>query len=409
MITIPKQHYVGLRSQKHGSDNESDQLPLGFATPYDDHTTKAFEKRKSTVDSWSKHGLSIWDPETKTYIPTLPLDAKIVDNSPVEGFRIAQEVRRVYWGGGNVVWRIEDPRGYELEISSSNLARILDCSTIKDGVIEGKCVWGRDKAQNILLPENSEPYKEAMDNTIRASTKVSLRDVSPGDVVLLKDGRTVTYLGLFNMLYTQASNEQYTSADYHRRSYYTKYDFIATKKRYIFKEVLKKVDYRQSSQGLKLGDTVISAASDLTISSIVQHQSIPLDLSSIADEVNQWLAQFSIIGNETVWFVSVKSVKDVKFFMVECTSPTISPDGYYHPRGIIVTNAPWDRDAPVRLYYVTQGQAVFHPVTFDSLCSNKYSTIAKARKPVDVSLLANCLWHELKAEIGGILYTPKID
>jgi hypothetical protein len=100
---------------------------LGFATPYEPNL-KAYEKRKSTIDSWVR----------SYYTTPVKIEPIIIDNVPLDNFKIAESVRRVYWGGGNVVWRIQDPRGFELEISSANLARIIDCVTIQHGVKGGE-------------------------------------------------------------------------------------------------------------------------------------------------------------------------------------------------------------------------------------------------------------------------------
>ena len=103
---------------------------------------------------------------------------------PLEGFEVAKSVRRSGWSGsGNVVWRVADPRGFELEISSDNFARVIDCTTIENGKILGKCLWGRDGGKNILLPELSEPYQEAVKLTVKTNTKISLKDVQIGDTV----------------------------------------------------------------------------------------------------------------------------------------------------------------------------------------------------------------------------------
>lgn len=197
MITIPKQHYVGFKLHTGG-----DSLPLGFATPYAED--KAFEKRKHTIHSWvaSNAGYAVDDEGTLVRddegraVRNEPPPCEIVDNVLSSGFRIARDIRRVYWGGGNVVWRVEDPRGFELEISSSNLARILDCATIENGVILGNCIWGRDGAHNVLLPEASEPYQEAVAATKRVDApKISVRDIPLGSTVQLKDGTVGKYLG----------------------------------------------------------------------------------------------------------------------------------------------------------------------------------------------------------------------
>lgn len=194
MIILPEQLYVGIRPQAEGEN----QLPLGFATPFG--TDKAFEKRKKTVDSWtgsSRH---------QTVTGNKPR-FEVLDNALLDGYRISQSVRRYGWNGGNVVWRIEDPRGFELEISSSNFASIVDCVTLTSGAIEGKCIWGREGATNVLLPEASAPYQEAVKTTNLSKLSVSSKDMKPGQFVQMKDGRVAMFCGEFFTLVTERGQE----------------------------------------------------------------------------------------------------------------------------------------------------------------------------------------------------------
>lgn len=127
---------------------------------------------------------------------------KVLDNVPQAGFKFTEEVRRVYWGGGNVVWRVLDPRGFQLEISSSNLARIMDCSTITNGEIMDQCIWARDGANNILIPLTSDIYQEYLESTKKRNTsfKISMKDVKPGDTIKFateNDDEEYVYTGRF--------------------------------------------------------------------------------------------------------------------------------------------------------------------------------------------------------------------
>ncbi len=220
MITIPKQHYVGRKQQGTAKD-----LPLGFATPVE---TKGFDKRKATVDSWAH--VNSWEQQRGQE----QLDAITVDNELLEGFQIAESVRRIYWGGGNVVWRVIDPRGYELEIPSSNLARILDCCDVEKGVIKQRCIWGRDGAQNILLPENSEPYQSAVANTDRSKIKVPMKEINIGDLVVFKDGTEVVYMGTYSIGYlNETTVRERGTGSYYGSSTYSKFE-IDVKRRSIF-------------------------------------------------------------------------------------------------------------------------------------------------------------------------------
>jgi hypothetical protein len=214
-ITIPKQHYVTIQYRK---DAKTESGLLGFASPYTKDA--AFEKRKSSQEGWAygaSNSFVIGEdgsilPSADSKIDRFTLFATkcypiIMDNVLVDGFEVSKSVKRSGWSGsGNVVWRIADPRGFELEISSENFARIIDCTTVEQGKILGKCMWGREGAKNILLPEASDVYQEAVKLTVKTNTKISLKDVQVGDIVEIlstkvpPDDLVCQYLGKYFFL-----------------------------------------------------------------------------------------------------------------------------------------------------------------------------------------------------------------
>lgn len=264
MIVIPKHLYAGLKNQ----DGEESRFPLAFVTPYEPDT-KAFEKRLETINSWVQ-GYS-WQNKSGAKQP----EPMTLANAPRDGFKIADSIRRTGWNGGNVVWRMVHPSGFEFEISSANLARILDCTTIKNGEIEGACVFGRDGAQNVLLPITSEPWLEAQKNTQRAAKKVSTRDAKPGDIILLKDGSKVQYGGYHTVASVSQKYEDAAPSGYgynYRRNRISATSLTVQKKRHLVIESLSDDfvhSYYAKAEGLKDGDDVITGYSDLHISEIV--------------------------------------------------------------------------------------------------------------------------------------------
>lgn len=185
-IKFPAKHYVGFQARP-----SRDELPLGFMTPHG--TDKAFEKRKDTVDRWAGG----WGYDGRNEAGD-KLPAQTYDNKPMSGFKLGRNVRRGYgWGQGNVKWRIEDPRGFELEISSPNLAQIMGFCTIQEGEILEDCIWARLGAENILVPVNSDVYRATVRNTERMSKSASLRDLNIGDSVVLANGDEGIYYGVY--------------------------------------------------------------------------------------------------------------------------------------------------------------------------------------------------------------------
>ena len=284
-VTIPDLHYIGIKGV--GTYNDG-SMPLGFLTP--GGTNAAAKKRISTVDSWvgangGRHE-HIAPDESEQFLKDNPSAKflrdhsdyernphiaylipneegkhyKILDNVPNEpqlGFRITKMVSRSgSWNGGNKLVRIEDPRGFELEISVDNLVKAMSTTTFTDGVCQEECVWGRDGANNVLLPVNSEPYKEAFDTTTyRAKKAISLRDVNYGDTVELKktehfEGLTGIYMGAYHVYSLSALNQSGALTRENNRGRTYSYDpkewaFIKSHKRYVIQVVEKdKVTYK---------------------------------------------------------------------------------------------------------------------------------------------------------------------
>lgn len=303
MITIPSQHYIGVKPER---DTES-SLPLAFATPFG--TDAAYEKRKSTVDNWCRgYGHYV---DGKYVYPEF--EASVQDNVLMEGFRIAESVRRIGWNGGNVVWRVVDPRGFELEISSANFARVIDCTTIVNGEITGKCIWGRDGAANVLLPEASEPYQQATANTKRSTMKVDAKSLAVGDEVEFKDGQIWVYAGVFTILSRKEKRIEQGTGYYDRHYAYTY--TVDVKKRHVFvkpidKEYAVKFAYQMGQVGKVEGDHRYYVISDTKkVAAITKKAALSINAAVIATALTEQFASYSNVvesaSNDYMTFAAI--------------------------------------------------------------------------------------------------------
>jgi hypothetical protein len=229
-------YFVGIRHPDANS-GEGGKFPLGWPVP--DGTDAAAKKRKASVESWT-HLKNQWvgysdpiahrDPIYKDYEGSF----KTIDNVPTEGFRFVGDIKRSrdWFGSGASVWRVEDPRGFEFEITSGNLMMLMELTTIEQGLIKGKCIYARDGAKNALLFEGSEEYQAtlAQTNRMKDAKKFSLKSLQPGDEVKMVDGSTAFYYGKVNCLVevkTSKSNHSYP------RSIYTSQDRYTIRERYL--------------------------------------------------------------------------------------------------------------------------------------------------------------------------------
>jgi hypothetical protein len=182
--------YIYVSFQKRNTESGS---PLGALAPWGEDSVS--RKKMAQIDAWG-------DPK---------FNAVKLENIPVSGFRVSDFARHNGWNGDNTVIQIEDPRGFELQISVDNMIQIMNGNTIVDGEIKIPCVWGRDGSRNILLPINSEPYKNAIDNTERLKQTFNIRGVRHGNKLELKDGRIGIYYGAYYQILRKQINEDQRS------------------------------------------------------------------------------------------------------------------------------------------------------------------------------------------------------
>lgn len=187
----PKQFRLTLKDQIERVYDETDKTfktftlikhpALAFANIYEPHT-KAYPARVTTQDNWA-YQEDVWNvdktpaffvkdgvywsrivtnqlkkglPESARYDRNLDnfeivvkegpmpdeLQPRIIDNVVLEGFRIQHLVAR---HRGNKLWRILDPRGFELEIGSGCFEDLVMTGAVDKGLIIGPCIWKTGK------------------------------------------------------------------------------------------------------------------------------------------------------------------------------------------------------------------------------------------------------------------------
>jgi len=203
-LKIYSKLYVGVKPQG------TDKVPLAFATPYTEDA--AGRKRQDTVKNWV--GTSTYDYETRKDVPFDP-DLRVIENVALPGFKITDDIKRVYYGGGNVVWRLEHPLGWEIEIQSNNLMALIQGVGIDaGGEVPGECVIARDGAHNVLLPVSSQEYKDAIKaaESAKSPSKVPMKDRVLGRTYRLQDGSFGQYFGKFFVTEIVNEDEKYGPA-----------------------------------------------------------------------------------------------------------------------------------------------------------------------------------------------------
>lgn len=171
---IPKQVYVTFKKQPvydgcthdiHGrAVPASYGPPLGFLQPW--NPKKPDDKKHQTQRDWAYNGYihnfqcrevngHLWisgsryewlNGKSELVNVDEPADPQpmVYDNDPLSGFKVQHSVSR--YSTSNKLWRILDPRGFELEISTGCMETLIENATIfKGGLIDAQCVWASNK------------------------------------------------------------------------------------------------------------------------------------------------------------------------------------------------------------------------------------------------------------------------
>lgn len=168
-LTFQKQEHISYYGENDEKTFRAPRPPLGFAQAYNPKTCDkpAALKLFETQDKWAyayysttlyemhedgmyKHEVdhNYWDLKRRGFEPEMTrvaeeLQPKIIPNDAMEGFKIVESVSR--YSTSNKLWRILDPRGFELEITTGCMENILLEGSVTKGLIEGPCIWRTGK------------------------------------------------------------------------------------------------------------------------------------------------------------------------------------------------------------------------------------------------------------------------
>lgn len=285
-VVLPEKFYLGMIWREN-------DVPLGFLTP--DGTDSAAQKRKLTVDNWVN--------QNQGYRSQIRMNTCTILNEALPGFKLTKSTRR--WTTQNVVWRVVDPRGFEIEISSENLMAILEDSSIINGEILGDLIYARSGNSNILLSVNSPEYVEVVKMTKLLSSNVSFKDVKPGNLVMLSSGMMGKYLGSFYTLVTSSDSRYSNSHETENVGIRPK---ISDKKTHFF-QVKKSENEEHTNHD---GQLKILMVSSPKVTAIIDNSEMTLAecYNSIMNHLNTgsgYVSTTSGYGNQILGIVSTKN------------------------------------------------------------------------------------------------------
>jgi len=216
MIYIPKEFLASFQKETNyrkllvDTDRDNEYI-TGFITYKDE---KGTIKQEGVLNKWKRE--------------ENPIVA--FSNVSIYGFKILvnESNSSDNWSSFNrPLFDIEDPRGFVLQINSRNVIDIIKYCKISNGLIESKCLWAWNKKNNILVPENTDLYKEGIESFRLKNQKINFVNLSPGDKVRMQNGDEGIWYGAQYI----TENKPYGG---YRSKYSTKVTIGAQKRKFLF-------------------------------------------------------------------------------------------------------------------------------------------------------------------------------
>lgn len=205
-LFLPKQINVGYQERE---DTYTGQL--GYVIYFDE---KGKLRKEKSWNGWR-------DQE---------IENTIFDNEPIEGFVLNKKA-----GGYSTGWnhrqtyvRVYDPRGFEFEISVTNLLYILEnTNSIKGKGLEGEFVYGYEGGDLVLMPTSSPDFKvlEKLNNKIHAKNFIKPKELKEGHLYLTKQNEELIYMGrmeTYGLYGGFGGKEEYSEPEGEKFVFYTR-------------------------------------------------------------------------------------------------------------------------------------------------------------------------------------------
>lgn len=178
-IFLPKKIRVGFQKRQ-----DTYTQKLAYVIYYDE---KNKLRKEASWESWRDKKIA---PVEFDNVPT----SEFVLNKKVGGYKSGWDFRNAYV-------RVYDPRGFEFEITVSNLLFILEnTNSIKGKGLEGEFVYGWQGTDLILIPVSSPNYEELtkFNNLKHSGNHIKGKDLILGATYKHKSNVPLIYMGRFN-------------------------------------------------------------------------------------------------------------------------------------------------------------------------------------------------------------------
>jgi len=224
--------------------NKNIKASLAYVTYVPDKDTKTgrtkYESRLDTGRAWAGIRRSQYNHDKQEWEKVeTEVGEDVLDNSPVQSIKIVND--SPIWRVNNVVWRVQDERGFQIDIASWNLDGLIHTKgvTISEGHLRHPdgFIYGFLQGKIAVIPVGSEIYKQAKQNSEEKKKKKKVASLDLGDIV--KISSTVrgnhTYMGRMKEVIWDSSGKGRSISLVH---VYMQDDFLETRKNISVDQVI---------------------------------------------------------------------------------------------------------------------------------------------------------------------------
>ena len=169
--------------------NKNAKASLAYVTYVPDKDTKTgrtkYESRLDTGRAWAGIRRSQYNHDKQKWEKVeTEVGEDVLDNSPVQSIKIVND--SPIWRVNNVVWRVQDERGFQIDIASWNLDGLIHTEgvTISEGHLRhpNGFIYGFLQGKIAVIPVGSEIYEQAKQNNQKKDKK-KITSLDLGDIV----------------------------------------------------------------------------------------------------------------------------------------------------------------------------------------------------------------------------------
>lgn len=194
----------------------------GYAIPCESSHTVKYKHAVDRITKWAGKDVKLID----------------IENKPIKGFKLSSAFRRYgYFGSGNAIFRIADPRGFELELYQESFAKLLTDITMINGEIQDECYWSKHGSAWVLIPLDSDVHKQYLKekdvHVMETLTPSQITKLPHGTKLKIKEHNKLLDIDYYGTVYSYTVKNVYSRSRYSSEYNTSRYEVKLVKRHLV--------------------------------------------------------------------------------------------------------------------------------------------------------------------------------